>query len=608
MIDLPMGLASWATQLSVLPNDLALTLAPWVGRLALAVGPLRSVHTQHSGEPDGYSGLSRRGSYERLVTAEWGVADLFPEEFLRRAASGEHLFLDLARREPRGALRSIAIVSAGPAQLGAPRLAHIATLIVLARRAAAAGAGFSWGVLEDEEHRLTDGLDEDGIRRLLGARTAARAPSDALHLWARAIGGGAETDFWFVGADEDAANGAQVRASRILVRDVLEPGTRALELEIDRRGPSAKLRLELPAPEQCARLLRDPFARGGSTPRVTAAKGQARGIRFAPGGRRIIVWLAGGALESWAIPSSPRDKVGSPRTWMPPAGHALLSVGIGKRSVLAVTSSRERPTQPLLVHSHNSPLSIRFMSPDLVDEIAERLAAGVEVPVGTCALVRVRDTPTPDLHIEILGRLFEVRGFALWPKPGTVLTAFPFNSGVTEVPPRVLATAFFKKSFVWAQSHENGDITVTEATASGNKPMRVASVHEHPEVHFGFALPTSERWGVAAISGPSSWNLVAPTMETTTINSTAPVVGVCVRYGAPALLTRPHPYRLAWLTTDSHKPLHRERLPAASAPIVSAAVCASQPNIAWLTEAGEVVVYSTHYNAVLLRRSPGDES
>jgi hypothetical protein len=46
-------------------------------------------------------------------------------------------------------------------------------------------------------------------------------------------------------------------------------------------------------------------------------------------------------------------------------------------------------------------------------------------------------------------------------------------------------------------------------------------------------------------------------------------------------------------------------LPAASAPIASVAVCPSQPNVAWVTEAGEVVVYSMLHNTVLMRRMPG---
>lgn len=607
MIDLPVGLASWATQLSVLPGDLALTLAPWVGRLALAVGPLRSVHMQHSGEPDGYSGLSRRGSYERLVTAEWGIADLFPDEFLRRAASGEHLFLDLARREPRGALRSIALVSAGPAQLGAPRLAHLAALIVLARRAAVAGADFSWGVLEDGEHRLTDGLDEAGIQRLLGARTATPAGADAFQAWSNAIGGDAGTDFWFIGAGEDAAKAADVRASRIIVRDLLEPGIRALELDIDRRGPSARLRLDLPAPEQCARLLRDPFARGGSTPRVASAKGPAREVRFAPGGRRLIVRLADGSFESWPLPTSPRDKLGSPRSWTPPPDHVVLSVGIGKRSVLAVTANRDDPASIELSYSHNPRVPITFLRDVFSSEVAQRVAEGAPLPLGTCAFARVRDVEKPDLFVEILGRLFIVPGFKMWPKPGVVAQAVPFNSGSAEIPPRVAATAFFKTSFVWAQQQENRQLYITEVTASGNKNVVALSTREEPAVHFGFAMPPSQTWGVAAVARDAeSWGVAAPTLDTTTINAVVPVVGVCLRDGVPALLTRPHPYRLAWLTTDARKMSRRELLPTASAPIVAVAVCPSQPNIAWLTEAGEVVVYSMLHKAVLFRRMPGE--
>lgn len=607
MIDLPVGLASWATQLSVLPGDLALTLAPWVGRLALAVGPLRSLHTQNSGEPDGYSGLSRRGSYERLVTAEWGIAELFPDEFLRRAASGEHLFLDVARREPHGALRSIAIVSAGPAQLGAPRLAHLAALIVLARRAAVAGASFSWGVLEDPDHRLTDGLDEAGIQRLLGSRTATPAGAEAFQGWSKTVGGEAGTDFWFIGAHEDAANAAHVRASRIIVRDLLEPGTRALELDIDRRGPSARLRLDLPAQEQCARLLRDPFARGGSTPRVAPARSPAHEVRFAPGGRRLVVRLADGSFESWPIPSSPRDKLGNPRRWTPPPDHVVLSIGIGKRSILAVTAKRDDPTIIELSYSHNPRVQIRFLPEAFPSEVARRLAQGAPLPLGTCAFARVRDVQNPDLFIQVLGGLFILPGFKMWPKPGSVTTALPFNSGVSEVPGPVAATAFFKTSFVWAQQQENGQLYITEVTASGNKRVLAVSTREEPEVHFGFSMPPSETWGVAAVAGDAQdWRVAAPALDTRTINSVVPVVGVCLRDGVPALLTRPHPYRLAWVTTDSRKMFRRELLPTASAPIIAVAVCPAQPNIAWLTEAGEVVVYSMQHKAVLFRRMPGD--
>ena len=599
MIELPAGLASWAPQLAVLPNDLALTMAPWVGRLALAIGPLVATQRPHSGEPDGYRGLSRRGSYERLVAAEWGIADVFPDEFVRRAAAGEHLFLELARREPRGALRSIAIVSAGPAQLGAPRLAHVAVLIVLARRAAAAGAGFSWGVLEDPEHRLYDGLDEVWIERLIGARTALAADPGAIEAWLHAIGGEPARDFWFVGADDDAANAAQVGASRIVVRDLLEPGTRALEVEIERRATRARLRLELPAAEQCARLLRDPFAGGSRARSVASATGSALDVRFAPGAHRLIVQLGDGSFETWPIPSSPRDKLGNPRRWAQPRDHCVVALGIGRRSLLAATTTRDDSTALTLHHGNSRPIRVMLPNP-VAAAIAARLAAGETLPVGSCARVRLRPRVQPDLIFCILGRLLVVPEFLPPPSSDTVV-ALPFHGARDLAGPLVLATAFFPTSFAWAQQDEDGEIRVIEATSRGNKPVAIISAHLGPEVRFGFSLPRSSGWGAVMIAWDAAhYSVLAPQLEARTLRAVVPVVGVCLRNGIPGLLTRPHPYRLALQIGD-----RRELLPTAAAPIAAVAVCPSRANVAWVTEAGEVVVYSVLHSAVLFRRLPG---
>jgi hypothetical protein len=604
MIDLPVGLASWAPQLAVLPSDLALSLAPWVGRLALAVGPLAATQTRRSGEPDGYSGLSRRGSYERLLTSEWGIADLFPDEFLRRAGAGEHLFLDLARSEPHGALRSVAIVSAGPAQLGAPRLAHIAGLIVLARRAAAAGASFAWGVLEDSDHRLHDAVDEASIQQLLGARTAVAADADAFTRWLEMIGGDRDLDFWFIGSDDDAGNAAHAGASTLVVRDVLEPNTRALDIEIQRRGREARARLELPAPDHCARLLRDPFSRGGgSTPKVAAANGPALDVRFAPGARKLIVRLADGSFETWPIPTSPKDKLGSPRHWTAPRNRTVIALGIGKRSVLAATATLDDTTAIELHYSSNEP--VRVMLPNgVATALAECLATNKTPRIRTCALVRMREQARSDLIVDVLGRLLVVPGFSLWPRPGTVFSALPFNGAREDRGGLALATAFFSASVVWAEQHENGQVHVIEGNSNGNRRVAIVGAREEPDVQFGFAFPSSESWGVVSAAWDAEHRRVAAQkLPHTTLKSVVPVVGVCLRDGVPGLLTRPHPYRLAWVIGE-----RRELLPTASAPIASVAVSPSQPYVAWVTEAGEVVVYSMQHNAVLLRRvSEGDQ-
>lgn len=603
MIELPPGLASWAPQLAVLPSDVALTLAPWVGRLALAVGPLAATQRLHQGEPDGYRGLSRHGSYERLLATEWGIADAFPDEFIRRAAAGEHLFLELARREPRGASRSIAIVSAGPAQLGAPRLAHIAALIVLARRATAAGATFSWGVLEDGEHRLRDHLDEAGIGHLLGARTVLAADAGAVAAWSQALGGDPMCDFWFVGAEEDAAHAAQVGASRIVVRDVLEPGARALEVEIHRRGTAARLRLDLPDPDQCARLLRDPFAQGSRSPRVALATGAPLDVRFAASGDRLIVQLDDGSVEAWVIPSSPRDQLGKSRRWVPPRHRTVLALGVGRRAVLAATATRDDPTALELHHGESH--AIRMMLPqEVAAALAIRFASREALPMGSCGMVRLRKHARPDFVLCFLGRLLVVPDFSWSPPLDTVVVALPFHGTRAPVWPLTLATALFPTSVVWAEQGEDGQVRVVEATSSGNRPMAIVATHPDPEVRFGFAMPRSASWGAVSVAWDDShYSVAAPQRAPTTCRVVGKVVGVCVRAGVPGFLTQPHPDRLALLVDGD-----RELLPAAGAPIVAVAVCPSQPRVAWLTEAGELVVYSMQHRAILFRRKPETHS
>ncbi|MGZ3458625.1 MAG: hypothetical protein ACXU86_08980, partial [Archangium sp.] len=145
---LPEALRPWAAHLSLLPEDLALSLGAHVARLAAALGPLRARDEREGGEPQGYDGLTRRGSPERLLMSEWLMALEAPDEFVRRAAFGEQAYLRPAFRQPRGGHRTVALLDAGPDQLGAPRIAHLALLVVLARRAEAVGASFSWAVLQ----------------------------------------------------------------------------------------------------------------------------------------------------------------------------------------------------------------------------------------------------------------------------------------------------------------------------------------------------------------------------------------------------------------------------------------------------------------------------
>lgn len=599
MIDLPAGLAPWAAQLAQLPADLALALAPWVGRLALAIGPISETYRHRTGEPDGYSGLSRRGSYERLVAAEWGIAEHFPDEFLRRATAGEHLFLEVARKEPQGARRSIAIVSAGPAQLGSPRLAHLAALVVFARRAADAGAAFQWGVLEDRKHRLFAVDDETAVQRWLQARTALVADRDAVTAWLRTLGAARGDDVWLIGGPEHAADARSAHARTLVVRDVLDPHVRALDVDVERGGARSRVRLALPSSDDCARLLRDPYHRGTAATRI-ATPGQATDVRFAAGGRRVFVHLDHGAIESWPIPSSPREPVGKPQRWSVPRDHALVAVGnAGRRSILAATATRDDPTALELSYSSSSH-RVRVTLPAYVGRL---LAADSSPPVGACGLVQLRQHAATDLVLQVGGQLLVVLDFTLWPPAGTVLNAVVLSSaGPSATPPQAIATTLHKSSVVWAEQAGEGRLRVVEGTSSGNRTVATLDGALEGPVHFGFALPAqSSSWGIVAVPREGDeWIVAAADLPPTRLRASAPVVGVSLQRGTPALLTRSHPDRLTWLVGDQ-----RKLLPTALAPFVAVAVSTAQPHVAWVTETGEIVLYSMEHDGVLMRRVPG---
>src|SRR5919197_166509 len=150
--ELPPALAPWAPALSALTPELAVTLGPMVRRLDDMISTY-DPDSGGSGPLDGYEGLVWRGPPERLLASKWMLADELPFEFLRRAVTGELLYLAPARRRDRGRGRVVILVDAGPAQLGAARLVQLAALVVLHRRAAARRSELAVGILGEEAGR-----------------------------------------------------------------------------------------------------------------------------------------------------------------------------------------------------------------------------------------------------------------------------------------------------------------------------------------------------------------------------------------------------------------------------------------------------------------------
>jgi hypothetical protein len=304
------------------------SLGGWARRIAAALGPLPG-RRGGEGEPDGVSGLARRGPYERLLLSEWLLAEELPDEFVRRAAAGEHLFVERGRRTHAAARRSVALLDAGPDQLGAPRLAQLATLVVLAARAEAAGVEFTWGVAQDPAHGLTPGFTADLARRLLEARSLEAPRDDTLAAWRERLPPPAERDdLWLVGGPALLRGHGLEGASRLLVEDVPDPDARQVRLVLGSRLTGRReVVLDLPAEPDCVRLVRDPFGVAVQAPgRLPGTVIPQAGIVFHPRGHRLALRLEGGDLLDVPVPNSPRQ----------PARHARIVRGAEGRAVIGV--------------------------------------------------------------------------------------------------------------------------------------------------------------------------------------------------------------------------------------------------------------------------------
>ena len=160
---LPKEFATWNEILSLFPDDIAQLLSNIAKQLSPLITSTSKDELLGNVEPDGFAGLTTKANYERLLLTEWGLRDHFPDEFIRRAASNEHLFLELQRVEHKDNRQCYALFDCGPKQLGRPRLVQLVVLILLARRAAKAGVKFYWGVLQDSEHTIYDEISKEKV-------------------------------------------------------------------------------------------------------------------------------------------------------------------------------------------------------------------------------------------------------------------------------------------------------------------------------------------------------------------------------------------------------------------------------------------------------------
>jgi hypothetical protein len=334
-VALPRSLAPWSTVLNVFPPELGLAIGRLVQRISAALDPIHSTAWDRQGEPDGINGLVNRGPYDRLLVSDWLLANEVPEEFDRRAAMNEHLFLNTARRNPSSGLGSIVLFDAGPDQIGTPRIVHLAIAIVLQRRAMQANASFAWGVLQDPEVN-TRGFDTTAeVTRLLKARTPLNPSPAQIREWIEhAMERHEPAEIWLVGGSRLNSRDLDHRVSRILIEDLLEPGVRRIVMEV-RLGTSRPRRLLLDLPENalCTRLLRDPFETRTVVAGNFGSHTPQSNVVWSQNGSRLLASAGEGFLLLASVPTRPQEFPATPKhQFMDQSGRLVGIHSLGKRT------------------------------------------------------------------------------------------------------------------------------------------------------------------------------------------------------------------------------------------------------------------------------------
>ena len=592
---LPRALAPWAKELALFPEEIAVPLAGLAARLAGVLGGGDGA-VSPEGEPDGYSGLARRGSYERLLATEWLLHDELPDEFLRRVVANEHSFLDRAYERAPAIRQTVVLFDAGIDQLGAPRLVQLAALVVLARRADRSKSQVAWGVLQDEARTLQEGLTVASVTAFVGARGLLRPKPEDITSWLAALAETPMSELWLVGPRSLHGAASTDGISLLALSELLDPEAPArvlAEAHSAKKGtPIRSAILELPHPRIAIQTLRDPFATSFAAREATrTALDTTSTVAFGTDGRRLYVRGEGGTLITVQIPNSPRAKVGPPAAWKPPRGERIVAVGQGtsKRTVVVtetadavfmhslskrgMTTGR---TMRFAVPSDYTPPAIPALRP--LGILGEAHACYVDAE-GTLVELHVKDG-APSLTVN---------------DDGNAVRSTSLKDGFAYVRTRSSLQVVIAKETVGLMTTDLHSLGVEESQL------------EDTEVFFGPVIPPPQ--SVVTCVRRAGTAVIVRTNRSATIacpdgHSVVGTVEVMREQGQPPLLTL--------VTIDSTRTRlemrdvrQTEMVASSSSPIAYACASDHSCHLVFLTHAGELGIYSYLLKTLVYRVTPG---
>jgi hypothetical protein len=583
---LPRQLAHWKSHLALFPDDIALVLGPMVARLSALIGGAPFDQTPE-GLPDGFHGIAARGTYDRLLAAEWLLLDELPDEFLRRAVSGEHLFLDRAYQAESAAKQTVALFDAGADQLGAPRLAQLAILIAMAKRADDSGATLKWGIFQDETAALHNGVTRALVRKLLGARCARLVTAWDIERWMATSEVRASSEIWFAGAETLMTEVQDRKASALIVSDVMEPGPlqRVHVRAVASGGTRAREAfLEAPAGAASVRILRDPFGMDiGGWQAASARVDIASNLVFSADGRKLFVRGEAGTVVAFPIPNSPRGIISRPQIFSPPPDQAIIAVGqtgSKRRTVVVTQGDGQFAVHTLSKRGGVARKTELFNSPD--DHRPVTATPAFLRPLGVLR--------SKYLFIDAAGDFTELAGNSIAVKYGS----------------DAVASRAAPNAFAYARRWIKGTEVVVARLSNSDDLEFEHSVCELPE------MPQDPKYyfspfvlsDIAAYSRQQSRCVIAHNLKVKALDipRSHAIAGV-VNFGDenPMLIV----LREDKLHVEALQSGTPDLLFVASSPISRAAVSDVGPVIAYITEAGEVGIYSYAHRTMLHQFATG---
>lgn len=589
---LPSALLPWSEWLAVLPADLAAPLGELLLRLQPMVGRMAGAAPSPDSTPAGVGGIATRGPYQRLLLSEWALLDAAPDEFLRRAAGGELLFGAPEPQVQRRAHTCVLLFDAGPAQLGEPRLAHLALFILLARRALDAGAELLWGTLQ-APHALRSGCASDAAHAMLAARTLARVGAADLAAWNGILKAYDDaTEVWQVGA-AGAATVERASAQAGIEQDLLDA---VLAVSIGQGRPQVRrqLRLALPAPQLGARLLRhraraDAPAPKAPDPGVSDAISPAHAPCFALADNWVAVAGVSGGSMLHAVKRDPYSRSGKPRSYPPLAkGKELGVVLFGKMLGRVVSDGAQLTLLRFPGNPFGHERSVPLPPPDQFVVPAE-----LDGWMPTFFLKE----PGASQHVLMLDAAGQL---GCWSSVGN--RAFP-EVRFHRLAERVVGAAQSETCLYYA-SCDGKETTIHCVSGRMEAPLKMA-VHPFRATQVLFGVGPCG-WRHAAYSGLNLWLLVGGNGNSVAIEVGAGATAIGIASAGPQRTDGP-----ALLVLDESRcavELHAQGasrvILRSKVPIAEAVLDLAGERLCWVTGQGELRVIDLHSRATLLDVAP----